>query len=341
MQGTDLSLDTHSLGQYLRDRHGWKVDTLRAEKFTGGQSNPTYLLSLGSNTYVLRRKPPGTLLPSAHAVDREFALLQALEGSDVPVAHPFLLCEDTDVIGSMFYIMSFEDGPIFWEPSLPDIEASQRPAHFTETIRVLAAIHDVDITASNLTGFGSSHSYFERQLGRWTKQYRSSETTRIDAMDVLINWLRDTMPEDIGVSGLIHGDFRMDNLVFHPGQAKVKAVLDWELATLGHPMADLGYFCMGLRLPSVGLVKGLEGLDRKALNIPDEKEIIDQYCAFRGITDVGHWTFYLAFSFFRLAAIAQGVYRRSLDGSASSARAQAAGEMVERLALMALAETSK
>lgn len=306
-------------------------------KFSGGQSNPTYLLEARSGRYVLRRQPPGTLLQSAHAVDREYRVLQALHGGAVPVAEPLALCRDTSIIGGMFYLMQHVEGRIFWDPALPELEAPARRPIFEEIMRVLAAIHDVDLDAAGLGDFGHPGNYFERQTARWTRQYRAAETARLDAMEYLIDWLPAHLPPDDGRVSLIHGDYRLDNLIFDPVAPAVRAVLDWELSTLGHPLADLAYFCVCLRLPRTGRVKGLAGLPLGELGIPDESELIAAYCARRSMPEIPHWEFYLAFSLFRLAAICQGVLKRALDGNAASDRALATGAMAGTLAGMAAA----
>ncbi|GAB7549048.1 phosphotransferase family protein [Cupriavidus sp. 8B] len=305
---------------------------LDAEKFAGGQSNPTFLLQSRSGRYVLRRQPLGELLKSAHAVDREFRILTALSGTAVPVARPYHLCVDRDVIGSMFYVMSFEDGRIFWNPALPELPRPDRADCYDAVLQTMAALHDIDVEAAGLADYGRPGSYFERQIGVWTKQYRAAETERLDAMETLIGWLPRACPEDAGPSTLVHGDFRIDNVMFERDSYRVKAVLDWELSTLGNPLADLAYFCMCLRLPSDGLVPGLAGQDRAALGVPQEAEIVARYCELRGIEPIRDWHFYLAFSFFRLAAIAQGVKARALKGNASSTAALRVGDMTRALA---------
>lgn len=329
-------LDEERLTSYLETRIEGFMGPIRAEKFSGGQSNPTFLLTTPDCKYVLRRKPPGQLLKSAHAVDREYRVQEALLETPVPVARPYCLCEDDTVIGSMFYIMSYEPGRIFWDPALPELERLQRGPIFDEMIRILAAMHSVDIEGIGLTDYGKQGNYFERQMDRWTKQYRAAETERIEAVEILVDWLKKSMPGDDGEISLIHGDYRLDNVIFHPSKPEALAILDWELSTLGHPMADLAYFCMCLRLPTVGTVKGLKGKDRLALGVPSESEIVERYCQVRGINGIDHWTFYIAFSFFRLAAICQGVLKRALNGNASSDKALQVGSMVPVLTKMAL-----
>jgi aminoglycoside phosphotransferase (APT) family kinase protein len=332
MTNTHQQLDVARLARYLEDHVPGFEGPVDAEKFAGGQSNPTFLLKARSGRYVLRRQPPGELLKSAHAVDREFRVLTALSGSAVPVARPYHLCEDRDVIGSLFYVMSFEDGRIFWNPALPELPQPDRAVCYDAVLQTMAALHDVDVDAVGLTDFGRPGNYFERQIGVWTKQYRAAETERLDAMEALIDWLPNACPVDTDRPTLVHGDFRIDNLMFERDSYRVKAVLDWELSTLGNPLADLAYFCMCLRLPSDGHIPGLAGQDRVALGVPQEVQIVARYCELRGIEPIRDWHFYLAFSFFRLAAIAQGVKSRALKGNASSAAALRVGEMAGRLA---------
>ena len=328
------TLDEVKLSAYLEQHVEGYKGPLRVEKFAGGQSNPTFLLKAQSNQYVLRRKPPGKLLKSAHAVDREFRVLQALADTEVPVAHGYHLCEDDDVIGSMFYIMSFEPGTVYWDPTLPELEKENRAAYHHEMIRVMAALHSVDVNAVGLGDYGQPGNYFERQIGRWSKQYHAAETQNIDEMNFLLEWLPNNVPVDDGQISLIHGDYRLDNAMFSSSEPRMIALLDWELSTLGHPLADLSYFCMGQRLPAAGGLKGLAGVDREAIGVPTEEELVKQYCDLRGIEEINDWHFYLAFSFFRLAAICQGVYKRSLDGNASNKKAASMGTVVEPLAQM-------
>lgn len=311
-----------------------------ADKFAGGQSNPTFKLTTDSGEYVLRRQPPGKLLKSAHAVDREFRVIQALADTAVPVPTVYHLCEDTAVIGSMFYVMELVDGAIYWNSALPEIDSpATRTAMYDEMNRVLAALHSVDIDAAGLSDYGKPGSYFERQLSRWTKQYRASELEKVDEIESLITYLEQNLPEDDGQVSLVHGDFRLDNMMFDmsdKAKPKVVAVLDWELSTLGHPYADLAYQCMQLRLPAdIAHASGLGGLNREELGIPSEKAYIHSYCERRGIEGIDNWTFYLAFSFFRLAAILQGVVKRAHDGNASSEKAIQLGAMVRPLAQIA------
>ncbi len=335
---TDVNqLDTIKLATYLESVITGFQGPLTVEKFTGGQSNPTFLLKACNSDYVLRRQPSGTLLKGAHAVDREYRVLDALRDTGVPVAHAYHLCEDSAVIGSMFYVMSFESGRIFWDPALPELAPEQRAPLYSELIRVLATLHDVDVNAVGLGDYGRPGNYFERQVGMWTKQYRAAETETIAAMETLIVWLQANLPAADDQLSLVHGDYRLDNLIFHPTEMRVQAVLDWELSTLGHPLADLAYFCMCLRLPSIGHISGLANKNREQLGIPAESAMVAQYCALRAIDAIDNWSFYLAFSFFRLAAILQGVLKRSLDGNASSDKAAQVGKMAGHLAQLAVA----
>ena len=331
-----LDLPAESLAIYLEANLAGFRGPLSATKFKGGQSNPTYRIDAASGTYVLRRKPPGQLLPSAHAVDREFRVLQALHGTAVPVAQPLHLCSDTSVIGSMFYLMGFVDGRIFWDPSLPEMDAAGRTDIYTGIIDAMAALHTIDPAAVGLSDYGKPGNYFERQIRRWSEQYRASETQPIAAMDALTSALPARCPVDNGVIALAHGDFRIDNLMFHPSQPRVIAIVDWELSTLGHPLADLGYFCMALRLPRNPALPGLAGLDRATLGIPDETALLARYSQLTGRPIPADWAFVLAFSFFRLAAIAQGVAKRAEQGNASSDQAMQAGRMTGMLATLGL-----
>ena len=336
------TLDTQKLAAYLEQHIDGFKGPIEADKFDGGQSNPTFKITTPSGAYVLRRQPPGKLLKSAHAVDREFRVMAALKDTDVPVPQVLHLCEDRDVIGSMFYVMEFCEGRILWGASLPEAGEGEagnatRAAMYQEMNRVLAALHSVDLDEVGLADYGKPGNYFERQLGRWTQQYEASKLQDIPAMDELIAWLQANQPEDDGQVSLVHGDYRLDNMMWHPSEPNVIAVLDWELSTFGHPLADLAYQCMGMRMPQRGAkMAGLQGVDRKALGIPTEKEYVDQYCQRRGIDRIDNWEFYLAFSFFRLAAICQGVAKRAVDGNASSKEAAQVGALVEPLASMAV-----
>ena len=327
------SLDTASLQAYLRGRLPGFDGELQAEKFPGGQSNPTFRISDGSRHWVLRRKPPGELLASAHAVDREYRVVSALQDTEVPVAQAYLLCEDESIIGSMFYVMEYLDGRVFWDPRLPEIDSAQeRAAMYDAMNAVLAALHNVDVEAVGLADFGRPGNYFARQVSRWTKQYRASETERSEAMERLIAWLPANMPEDDGAVSLVHGDFRLDNLMFHPSEPRIIGVLDWELSTLGHPLADLAYQVMAWQLPNDGGLRGLLDVDRAALGLPEDDDYVRRYCERTGRDGIDHWDFYLVFCFFRLAAILQGIRKRAEVGTASSPEAHAKGAMVEPLA---------
>ncbi len=326
--------DEAKLAAYLEAHLAGFHGPLKAEKFSGGQSNPTFLLEAASGRYVLRRKPPGPLLKSAHAVDREFRVIQALQATEVPVAEGYHLCEDDGVLGSMFYVMEYVAGRVFWNPALPELEPSERTAVYAEMHRVLAELHQVNVEAVGLSDFGRPGNYFARQVGRWSKQYRASETESIEPMERLMEWLPANMPEDDGRVGLIHGDYRLDNFIFHPDQPRAVGLVDWELSTLGHPFADLAYQCMHWRMPPDGPIPGLGGLDRTSLGIPTEPEYVASYCQRMNIADIPHWSFYLAFSFFRFAAIAQGVRKRALDGTASSDRAVEVGKLARPFAKM-------
>ena len=329
-------LDLTVVGKYLEANVAGFKGLRNAQKFSDGQSNPTFLLNADSGQYVLRRQPPGELLKSAHAVDREFRVIAALASSDVPVARALHLCEDRDVIGSLFYLMSYEQGRIFWNPALPELDNIQRSDIYNEMNRVLAALHDVDIESVGLADYGRAGNYFERQVSRWSQQYRATETQNIEAMNRLIEWLPANMPDDDGKVSLIHGDFRIDNMIFHPTESKALALLDWELSTLGHPYADLAYQCMQLRLGSEAIVPGLGDVSRQKLGIPSEAEYVAQYCQRRGLAQIPNWNFYLVFGFFRFAAILQGVLKRAIDGNASSSKAFAYGALAPKLATMAV-----
>jgi aminoglycoside phosphotransferase (APT) family kinase protein len=326
------AFDTDRLAAWMKAHVEGFSGTLQVEKFRGGQSNPTFMVMAGGRKYVLRRKPPGKLLPSAHAVDREYRVIAALAGSDVPVPKTWALCQDDSVIGTMFFIMDCVDGRILWDPSLPGMSPAERGAIFDEMNRVIAALHSVDYAAVGLADYGRPGSYFARQIDRWSRQYRASETERIEAMDQLMDWLPRNIPPGDETS-IVHGDFRLDNTVFHPTEPRMLAVLDWELSTLGHPLADFAYHCMGWRL-SPGQFRGLVGCDLAALGIPSEAEYVAAYCKRTGRAPIPprDWEFYMAFNMFRLAGILQGIMARALQGNASSADAVEAGKRARPLA---------
>ena len=326
------SFDTQRLHAWMQGHIAGFSGPIDVQQFAGGQSNPTFLVQSPAHRYVLRRKPPGKLLPSAHAVDREFRVLAALEGTPVPVAHVHALCEDPDVIGSAFYVMDYVEGRIFWDALLPEVPAPQRRAVYGEMVRVLAALHSVDYAAVGLGDFGKPGHYVERQVSRWTQQYRASETEKLESMERLIEWLPKHIPDDEQTS-IVHGDFRRDNTILHPTEPRILAVLDWELSTLGHPLVDFAYYCLRFHLP-VAEFRGLGGVDPESHSLPTEAEAVAQYCRLRGIAPVPaqDWAYYQAFCMFRLAGILQGVLARALQGNASSATALQAGRRARPLA---------
>ncbi|MEP4246361.1 phosphotransferase family protein [Tateyamaria sp.] len=311
-------LDTKAAADYLRDHLPGFDAPIEAVKFEGGQSNPTFLLKTGAGNYVLRRKPPGQLLKSAHAVDREFRVQRALFDSDVPVARMHVLCEDAAVIGSDFYVMDHVVGRNFNEPTLDGLTTQERSAVIDDMNRVLAALHDVDIDAAGLNDYGPPGHYLERQVARWSKQYRASETKDLPDMNLLMQRLVEEMPPDDGQRTLVHGDYRIDNMIFESAGTRCLAVLDWELSTIGHPFADLASVIMQWQLPAGSEGRGLAGVERASLGLPSDQAFIEAYCARRGLPGIDNFGYYLAFCFFRMAAIIQGVLRRALDGNASN-----------------------
>ena len=333
-----VTFDVEKLTQYLESHVTGFKGPMTLSKFSGGQSNPTFKVTAQSGTYVLRSQPAGKLLKSAHAVDREYEVLDALKETDVAVAKVYHLCRDTSIIGSMFYLMEFCDGIVYWSASLAEITSNTiRSQMYDAMNKSLVALHSVDINAVGLEDYGKAGNYFERQFGRWTSQYRSTELQEIKAMDQLMLWLENHLPEDDGKVCLVHGDFRLDNMMFAKDKPEVIAVLDWELSTLGHPYSDLAYQCMQLRMPQgMGTIDGLKGVDRESLGIPTEEQYVADYCKRMGIEQIENWNFYLAFSFFRLAAIVQGVAKRASEGNASNEHANKVGAFVEPLAQMAL-----
>ncbi len=331
------AFDVGRLTEYMRAHVAGFSGELQVEQFKGGQSNPTFRLT-GSDgqRYVLRRKPPGNLLPSAHAVDREFRVITALAKTDVPVAKAYALCQDPSVIGTDFYIMDCVDGRILWDPQLPGMSAAERAAHWDELNRVIAALHSVDPTAIGLADYGRPGNYIERQVARWSKQYKAAETETIDAADRLIEWLPKHIPAG-DETRIVHGDYRIDNVIYHPSEPRILAVLDWELSTLGHPLVDFAYHCMTWRMDgdSAG-ARGLLGVDVAALGIPTEAQYLQTYLRRTGrsadAVSGEDWAYYMVFNMFRLAAIVQGIAKRAQQGNASSTEAVEAGKRARPLA---------
>jgi aminoglycoside phosphotransferase (APT) family kinase protein len=327
--------DEVALDAYLRQHLPGFVGPLSVEQFEGGQSNPTYRLAGGGRHYVLRKKPPGALLRSAHQVDREYRVMHALRGCAVPVPEMLLLCEDESVIGTAFFVMEWVEGRVTPDPRLPNMRRDERQALYQDFVRILAALHTLAPADVGLADFGRPGNYCARQISRWTKQYEASKTDSIPEMDALIEWLPKHLP-DADETRIVHGDYRVGNCLLHPTQPRVVAVLDWELSTLGHPLADLAYFCQSYRgeaTPGESLV----GIDHEELGIPTEEQLVARYCELTGRPPIAHWEFYMVFVMFRSAAIVQGVYKRGLDGNASSARASEYGELVRRRAAEAWA----
>jgi aminoglycoside phosphotransferase (APT) family kinase protein len=324
--------DVAALERFMRENVEGFRGTLEVEQFKGGQSNPTYRLGAGGKRYVMRRKPPGKLLPSAHAVDREYRVITALAHTDVPVARTYALCNDETVVGTAFYIMDFVEGRVLWDPQLPGMTAAERGAIFDEMNRVIAALHTVDYAAIGLADYGKPGNYFQRQIDRWSRQYRASETEQIEAMDRLIEWLPANIPADDATS-IVHGDYRIDNMIFHATEPRVLAVLDWELSTLGHPMADLSYHCMAWHLSSREF-RGLRGCDLATMGIPDEAAYVARYCERTGMKPWSgkDWGFCMAYNMFRAAAIFQGVMARAVAGNAASAQAVETGKRARPMA---------
>ena len=326
-------IDATALATWLRANVDAGIGKLVVEQYQGGQSNPTYRITAGNGRYVLRRKPPGKLLPSAHAVDREFRVMSALAGTGVPVARMHALCEEDAVIGTAFYVMEYIEGRILWDPTLPGMTPSLRAAHYDELNRVIAALHQVDYAAIGLGDFGRTGNYIERQVARWSKQYQAAGADRIDAMDRLIEWLPLHVPGGDETS-IVHGDYRLDNVIFHPTEPRILAVLDWELSTLGHPLSDFAYQVMAWRL-SPQEFRGLKGADLASLGIPGESEYVAAYCRRTGRAAIPNWEFYLIFNMFRIAAILHGVLSRALQGNAASADAVAMGSRARPVAEVA------
>ncbi|MDH4391226.1 MAG: phosphotransferase [Aquabacterium sp.] len=334
------AFDLAALEHWLTDKLPGFAGPLTVEQFKGGQSNPTFKLVTPGRSYVLRAKPGplAKLLPSAHAIEREFRVMDALALSGVPVARMHVLCEDESVIGRAFYVMDFVEGRVFWEQSLPGLQPTERAAVYDEMNRVLAALHNVEVKAVGLQDFGRPGNYFNRQIKRWSQQYQASVTEPIPEMAQLMDWLPAHLPAsalDEAQVAIVHGDYRLDNLIFHPQEPRVIAVLDWELSTIGHPLADFSYHCMGWHIQP-GVIRGIAGLDLAALGIPPEQDYVRRYCerTGRGSSDalLADWNFYLAYNLFRLAAITQGIAKRVVDGTAASAQARATGAATRPLA---------
>jgi aminoglycoside phosphotransferase (APT) family kinase protein len=332
--------DVGALQGYLRAQLPGFEGPLSVEQFKGGQSNPTFKLVTPTQAYVMRSKPGpvAKLLPSAHAIEREFRVMRALANTDVPVARMHLLCEDESLIGRAFYVMEHVAGRVLWDQSLPTLDKPQRGPIYDEMNRVIAALHRVDPAAIGLADYGKPGNYFERQIARWSRQYQASITEPIEAMDRLIEWLPAHIPpgaRDETQVGIVHGDFRLDNLIFHPTEPRVLAVLDWELSTLGHPLADFSYHCMAWHIPHT-MGRGIGGLDAAALGIPSEADYVRRYCERTQRSDAvalaADWNFYLAYNLFRIAAILQGIAKRVEDGTAASAQAREAGAGARPLA---------
>jgi aminoglycoside phosphotransferase (APT) family kinase protein len=328
-----LKFDVGRLEEYMASHVDSFRGPLKVSQFRGGQSNPTYLLEAESGRYVLRRKPPGKLLKSAHAVDREYRVISALYGADFPVPRPYVLSEDDEIIGTMFFIMEYVDGRIFWDLDLPNANPEGRAALYDDINNTIAKLHSFNYEALGLDGYGKPGNYFSRQISRWSRQYRASEIGSIRSMDALIEWLPDNIPMDDS-SSIVHGDFRLDNMIVHPTRPKIIAVLDWELSTIGHPLADFTYHLMAWQMPKIDIgMPGLKGLDLGALGIPDEAAYTLRYCERTGRSGgIENRCFYSAFNFFRLAAILQGIAGRVRDGTAASAHAEQATAAVLPLA---------
>lgn len=336
------AFDTAALERFLNDTLEGFRGPLSVEQFKGGQSNPTYKLLTPGASYVMRAKPgpAAKLLPSAHAIDREFTVMRALHPTGVPVPRMHLLCEDESVIGRAFYVMEFVQGRVLWDQSLPGMDNAGRAAIYDEMNRVMAALHQVDVKAAGLESFGKPGNYFDRQIARWSKQYVASITDPIPEMDRLMQWLPAHMPasaRDDSEVAVVHGDYRLDNLVFHPTEPKVLAILDWELSTIGHPLADFSYHCMSWHIPAT-MSRGIGGLDIASLGIPGEKDYVRRYCERTGRGDpdavMADWNFYMAYNLFRMAGILQGIAKRVVDGTASSAQAKVAAAGARPLAEM-------
>ncbi|WP_411817283.1 phosphotransferase family protein [Hyphococcus sp. DH-69] len=328
-----LKFDETALTEYMTKHVEGFEGPIDVKKFKGGQSNPTYLVSTPSKKYVVRRKPPGKLLPSAHAVEREYKVMTALGGQGFPVPRTYALCEDADVIGTPFFVMDFLEGRIFWDASLPEVQKEERKPLFNALVDTLADLHNIDYQAAGLGDYGKPGNYFERQIGRWSKQYQAAETETIEEMDALMKWLPTAIPSDDATS-VVHGDFRFDNAIMHPIEPKVIAVLDWELSTLGHPLADFTYFLMLWHFPP-SVRGGLMGRDLEELGVPSMEDAVERYSKRTGRGEIADLNFCLAYNMFRLGSIVQGVYARALQGNASSPEAKNMGTQARMLAALA------
>ena len=327
--------DTAALQKYMREHVDGFSGELNVEQFKGGQSNPTFKLTTNGQSYVLRTKPApkAKLLASAHAIDREFRVMDALNKAGFPAAKQYTLCTDESIIGREFYIMEFIEGRVLWDQALPGMTPAERTAIYDEMNRVISLLHTVDHAAIGLADFGKPGNYFKRQIDRWSKQYKASETEKIEAMDMLIEWLPNNIPEGDD-TGIVHGDYRLDNIMFHPTEPRIVGVLDWELSTLGHPLADFSYHCMSWHI-APGQFRGIAGLDHKALGIPPQDEYIAKYCERTGKTiRKEDFNFYLAYNMFRLGGIMQGIMKRYVDGTASSEQALKSGQAARPMAEM-------
>jgi aminoglycoside phosphotransferase (APT) family kinase protein len=325
--------DENALNEYLKHHLAGYAGSLEVQQFEGGQSNPTFLLTADGTEYVMRKKPPGKLLPSAHQVEREFRVMKALEQSDVPVPRMVLLCEDDKIIGTPFFVMEHVQSRVLEDITLPGMAPEERRALYFDLIRVLAALHSVDYTARGLDSFGKPGNYFSRQIGRWSKQYMAAKTDEIQSMERLMEYLPANVPDD-DTSCIVHGDYRLGNMLLHPTEPRIVAVVDWELSTLGHPLGDLGYSCMFYHSGIVGRAS-LGDRDGSVTGIPSEEEFLAEYCRLTGRDGIPNWNFYLAFSFFRLASILQGVYKRGIMGNASSTEAMERGRLAREIADLA------
>ena len=328
-------VDLGALSDYMHKHVAGFSGDLQIQQFKGGQSNPTFMLTAGSQRYVLRTKPApaAKLLPSAHAIEREFRVMDALSKAGFPAAHQYALCEDEEVIGRAFYIMEFMDGRVLWDQSMPDMSNAERAAHYDEMNRVIAQLHTIDYKAIGLETYGKPGNYFGRQIDRWTRQYKASETEHIPAMDHLIEWLPQHIPAGEQTT-IVHGDYRLDNMIFHPTEPRILAVLDWELSTLGHPLADFSYHCMSWHIVP-GLFRGIAGLDLKSLGIPSEEDYLAKYSERTGIAiHKEDFRFYLAYNMFRMAGILQGIMKRYQDGTAASEQALKNGQAARPMAEM-------